>query len=467
LSFRNYLKTVLHHETGAIIKEAPVRIALLSPSPYQIAIASLGFHFVYGKANDNHSVSCERFCSMVFSKNNEITELRSIESRRMLKDFPLIMIHISYELEIRPLIEMLLRSGINPLAGERKRGPVLICGGPLTSGNVLPLIPFMDAVAMGDADETISRLLEIISCESLSGRTDKFSLIEKISGIRGMFVPEIHGDEIPKPVCASDKYLPVMSRIVTPVSHFRNMFLIEVSRGCPYSCTFCMMNKKNVLPRFADPEKILSSIPSYAKRVGLVGTSVMSHPCIKKIVRNLVDRDIEIGLSSMRADLLDQEFVSLLKRGGYRTLTISCDGMSRRLRKRIKKGINENHMISAAEYARKENFRRMKIYAMTGLPEEQEKDIGEFSEMCRKISMIIPLSITVSPFVPKKNTELAHAEFEDEELLKSRMRSLKKKLAGKAVLSFSPVKSAFEEYLLASGDQEQGLRILQDCKKLM
>jgi radical SAM superfamily enzyme YgiQ (UPF0313 family) len=48
-----------------------------------------------------------------------------------------------------------------------------------------------------------------------------------------------------------------------------------------------------------------------------------------------------VGISSLRADRLDDEIVGLLKRGGYRTLTTASDGASERLRAEIERKTNE------------------------------------------------------------------------------------------------------------------------------
>jgi radical SAM superfamily enzyme YgiQ (UPF0313 family) len=52
------------------------------------------------------------------------------------------------------------------------------------------------------------------------------------------------------------------------------MFLIEPERGCHRGCTYCVMRRStNGGMRLVPPEKVLSLVPSDARRVGLVGAA--------------------------------------------------------------------------------------------------------------------------------------------------------------------------------------------------
>src|SRR5438309_5222597 len=99
------------------------------------------------------------------------------------------------------------------------------------------------------------------------------------------------------------------------------MFLIEPERGCSRGCTYCVMRRStNGGMRIVPRDVVVSGVPPDAKRVGLVGAAVTDHPDIAGIVRDLVDSGRAIGISSLRADKLDDELVGLLARGGYRSL---------------------------------------------------------------------------------------------------------------------------------------------------
>jgi radical SAM superfamily enzyme YgiQ (UPF0313 family) len=88
--------------------------------------------------------------------------------------------------------------------------------------------------------------------------------------------------------------------------------------------------------RKVEPDQILSKIPEHARRVGLVGAAVTDHPRLPAILRALIDSGRTIGVSSLRADRLNDELVGLLAAGGYRTLTTASDGASQHMRDEIR-----------------------------------------------------------------------------------------------------------------------------------
>ncbi len=68
-------------------------------------------------------------------------------------------------------------------------------------------------------------------------------------------------------------------------------------------------------------------------------------------MRGVVDGGREVGISSLRAERLTDELVSLLARGGYRTLTVAADGASEALRRGIERRTSEQHLLRSAELA--------------------------------------------------------------------------------------------------------------------
>ncbi len=94
------------------------------------------------------------------------------------------------------------------------------------------------------------------------------------------------------------------------------MFLIEPERGCPRGCTYCVMRRStNGGMRLVAPAKVKSLIPDDARRIGLVGAAVTDHPGLPEILRHIVDGGREVGISSLRADRLNDEIVGLLEAG--------------------------------------------------------------------------------------------------------------------------------------------------------
>jgi len=209
--------------------------------------------------------------------------------------------------------------------------------------------------------------------------------------------------------------------------------------------------------RLVPPERVLSHIPAQARRVGLVGAAVTDHPRIKELVRAIVDSGREVGISSLRADRLDREFVELLARGGYRTLTTASDGASERVRNLVDRKTTEEHLIRAARLVRMHKLQRLKLYEMVGLPGETAEDIDELVRFSLEVARIAPLSLSVSPFVAKRNTPLDGAPFEGVRSIEAKMTRLRAGLKGRVEVRPSSARWAWVEYMLSQGGEAAGL----------
>jgi radical SAM superfamily enzyme YgiQ (UPF0313 family) len=444
----------LAQEEGTLSKQASLRVALCYPSSYSVGMSSLGYQTIYREIHLNANATAERsFLPEDVEKYRKLRfPLFSYESETPLSDFPIVAFSISYELEIAGFLEMLDLCGIPVLKEDRTpQHPLILVGGPLTNSNPVPLAPFADIIILGEGEELIHAFLDTAS------QMNRADLLAHFSRFPGCYVPgqSQHPLKLAK---AADDRLPARSQILTRNTVLASMFLVEAERGCSRGCTYCVMRRTtNGGMRTVAPEKLLSFIPEHARRVGLVGAAVSDHPGLKEIVRTIVESGREIGISSLRTDRLDEELVGLLARGGYRTLTTASDGVSQRLRDLVKRKTSESHLIHAAELARKFKLKRLKLYQMIGFPGETDADVEELIRFSKELAGIVPLSMTVSPFVAKRNTPLDGAPFESISTLEARLAKLRAGTKGLVNLRPSSTRWAWVEYMLSQGGESAGL----------
>jgi radical SAM superfamily enzyme YgiQ (UPF0313 family) len=192
--------------------------------------------------------------------------------------------------------------------------------------------------------------------------------------------------------------------------------------------------------------------------VGLVGAAVTDHPGLPEILRFIVDSGREVGISSLRADRLDDEIVGLLKRGGYETLTTASDGSSERMRDVIQRKTKERHLLRAAELCRVHGLRQLKLYMMVGLPGETDADIDELGRFGHELAKVAPrVAFGIAPFVAKRNTPLDEAPFEAIDVVDARLARLRAAVRGRVELRPTSPKWAWVEYRLAQGGFAAGL----------
>jgi radical SAM superfamily enzyme YgiQ (UPF0313 family) len=448
-------------EEGVLCKPAPTRLALCHPSPYSVAMSSLGYQTIYREIHLHPDTAAERAFlpdSPEEYRKNRLPVL-TYENETPLSDFPVVAFSIAYELELTGILEMLDLSGIPLLRQDRsEKHPLIIAGGPLTNSNPAILSPFIDLVLLGEGEELIHTFLD-----SVTGKT-RDRLLAEFSSLAGCYVPGLTPD-IPGIAKVPDDRLPAYSQILTENTVLASMFLIEPERGCSRECSYCVMRRTtNGGMRLVSPEKAMALIPENARRVGLVGAAVTDHPRIKELVSTIVESGREIGVSSLRADRLDQELVDLLAKGGYRTLTTASDGASQRLRNQVDRKTNEQHLIRAAEMVRTARLHRLKLYEMVGLPGETMEDIEELVRFSIELSKIASLSVTISPFVAKRNTPLDGMPFEPIPSIDAKLTKIRSGLKGKVDVRPSSARWAWVEYMLSQAGESAGLAAMDAWK---
>jgi radical SAM superfamily enzyme YgiQ (UPF0313 family) len=461
-ALRERLRALVRDEEGTLYSNAERRIALAYPSPYHVGMSSLGFQTIYRQWNQREDWGCERFFlpDDVAAHRRARAPVVSCEAERPLGDFPVIALSVAYELELAGVVELLELGGVPPLAESRdERHPLVVAGGPLTFSNPVPLGPFVDVVLLGEAEQTAGELLDAVD-----GAADRPALLARLAGRPGFWVPSIHGERLPPIARADDELLPARSQILTPHTELASMFLIEPERGCSRGCTYCVMRRStNGGMRLVAPEKLMALVPERARKVGLVGAAVTDHPKLAAILRALVDSGRQIGISSLRADRLDDEIVSLLARGGYHAITFASDGASERLRAQVERKTKERHLLAAAGMAAQNGMSHVKVYQMVGLPGETDEDLDELARFTREMAKRIKIVLGVAPFVAKRNTPLDGAPYAGVREVEEKLGRLKRALAGAAELRPTSARWAWVEHRLAQGGFAEGRAVLDAC----
>ena len=449
----------LQGERGNVFRAGGPRVAMLYPSPYRAGMSSLGFQWIlHNLRQDGFSAERAFLPDDVAAARKGRRGLVTYETRTPLSRFRVIAVSLAYELELAGLVQALELAGIPPL--RRDRGPwdpIILLGGPLTFSNPLPASPFVDAMLLGESEDHVSAVLG-------SATDDPRSVfLDRVQATPGGFVPERDGVRLPAVAKAGDDRLPARGPILAPEAELRDMFLIEGERGCHRQCTFCVMRRStNGGMRLVTPERVLELVPQEATRVGLVGAAISDHPKLVGLLEALVESGHEVGVSSLRADRVARkpDIARLLRKGGYRTLTVASDAASQRLRRTIAKGTTERHLLEVAERAAEHQYRLLKVYMMLGVPDETDDDLDELIDLTNRMAAIHPVALGVAPFVPKRNTPLDTAPFAGVKVVERRLKKLTRGLKGRAEVRPTSARWAWVEYMLAQGGPSAGEAVL-------
>ena len=433
-------------ESGAIKKkwQGKIPIALVYPNFYKIAMGNLAIHNLYSRLNSYDEIVCER----VFLPEKEGDQIRSIESNRLLSDFEVIFITVSFENDFSNFIEILNNGGVEIKAADRSEMPFIVAGGPAATINPWALSKIADAICVGEVDDKLDTLIDTIIYK-------RCQLLPKLSQVDGFYVPS-RMTEVPKRhfVENLDDY-PVHTTIDAPNSEFGKLFLIEIGRGCSYACKYCTVPSiyKPFRARSVDALWEIAKIGlSQGKRLGLVCPEVLTHPSFKELVEKIIAAGGEFSTSSIRADHIDKEVAELLSKGGMKSVSLGIEAGRVELRKELGKVFSDDTIISAINILTETGFKKIKLYFMIGLPNETEEDLSALVSLSERAQQSAKkgsrIEVVLSPFVPKPGTQFENSEFAGRKYLSKTHNQIRTVLGKSGIkVSSRTIKDAEKEYL--------------------
>ncbi|MDO8886144.1 TIGR03960 family B12-binding radical SAM protein [Candidatus Oleimmundimicrobium sp.] len=489
-----------------IPQSGDVVFALAYPDVYEVGMSNLGLQILYEILSEKKDVVIERVYAPWVDMEEKMREknlpLFTLESHFLVNECDIFGFTLQYEMTFTNILNMLDLAGIPLLAKDRKDNYPLIIGGGPCAFNPEPLASFFDLFALGDGEDLVYEIINKFKKLKKKG-AKKQDILKSLAKIEGIYVPSLykvdyHSSGLIKNIKPISKEAPkiVKKRLIedlnlakfpvapvvplTEVIHDRCS--LEITRGCTRGCRFC---QAGMIYRPAR-ERSLSKLESLSKEllkntgydeISLVSLSSSDYSEIETLVSDLASQygesGIAISLPSLRMDTFSiglAEHLARRKEGAQRVkrpgLTFAPEAGTQRLRDVINKNLTEEDIISTAELAFKNGWRRLKLYFMIGLPTETQEDLQGIINLVNKVVdlglKIIPpkerhkfkVNISVASFVPKSHTSFQWVGQNKLDQLLEKQDFLKKHLRGRYVsFKWHEAKLGIIEGVIARGDR--------------
>ena len=470
---------------------------------YEIGMSHLGMKILYHLINNRPDALCERVfmpgADMADLMRAEDVPLFSLESRQNVRDFQIVGFTLQYEMSYTNILEMLDLSGIPIYAKDRAESDSIIVAGGPCAFNPEPLAPFIDAFMIGDGEDVMHELIDVIRDGREAGLSRK-DIFRNLARLEGVYVPSLYDvayneDGTLKSFQPNDPAAPAMvkKRVVknlsdaiypdaipvpyTEIVHDR--MVLEIMRGCTRGCRFCQAGMLYRPVRERSMERLLELADKLQASTGYEEMSLSSlssgdYPCLPQLIQALMDRyrdkRVSVSLPSMRIDNIVKQSLEETQQVKKSGLTLAPEAGTQRLRDVINKGVTEDDLIRSVTDAFSCGWSSVKLYFMMGLPTETDDDLMGIGHLAKRVVDAyyslpkelrskngVKVTASASVFVPKPFTPFQWAAQDTIETVHEKQSKLRQYLKIKCVnFNWHESQLSMLEACISRGDRRIG-----------
>ncbi len=474
--------------------KAQTKVAFVFPDIYDIGVSNVGLKILYDQVNQREDALAERayapWTDMEALMREHEIPLYALESKRPLACFDLIGFTLPYETLYTNTLNILDLAGIPIRSSERdETHPIIVAGGHAAT-NPEPMHAFIDAFAIGEGEEVIHDIINVIQKCKTQHATRNQTLIE-LAQISGVYVPQFYEttyleDEtvayteptIPEAPKLVNKRIvgklppPPIKFIVPNIEVVHNRVSVEIMRGCTRGCRFCQAGMITRPVRERSVQEVVDAADAAIRSSGFEELALMSlsssdytyvSDLVEEISKRFEGRKLTVSLPSLRIESVSVDLMDKLKQHRSGGFTLAPEAASERMRRIINKFIPDEEIINTTRDIYSRGWTTIKLYFMIGHPSETIEDVQAIVDLCKRIieegrkvaGWKVKLNVGASTFVPKPQTPFQWVACDTRDNILEKQALLKRQLLkDKAIkLSWTKPEDALLEAWLSRGDR--------------
>ena len=315
---------------------------------------------------------------------------------------------------------------------EEVPGAVRIIGGAHPSGalNCLDELPNADFAFLGEAEISLAHFCNVLASSTTPSLESVPGILWRDNG-KTRSTPRYSEAQLDKLGFPAWDLIDPRSYPAAPHGGFAKRFPVApliISRGCPYSCTFCgTKNVTGMKMRYRSPENVIEEIRLLEREYGVREIHVEDDNFsavrreVKKFCEAMIRENITIPwycTSGLRLDLIDEEIAGLMRRAGCYTATIAIESASQRTLNHMKKNLNLAKVPQHIRILRNAGFDLNALFIL-GYPTETREDVEETIRYALKLdvqraqfSNFLPIPGTEAYEYVKQRGEIDHLNYD-------------------------------------------------------
>ena len=440
-------------------------------------MCNLAVKIIYSLLNSLETVACER----VFAPAQDFEAalrtadlpLCSLESAIPLREFDFLCFSIGYELTLTNMLNILDLGGIAPKREDRQDGdPIVIAGGPGIL-NPAPIGLFVDCVYIGEAEAWVRQLFSEMAVKKTGGAARK-ALVDYLLCQTFIWAAD-KKERCQKAVWQGFGHTEVLPSFPVPnIRTVQDHGVVEIMRGCPTGCRFCLAGMYYRPYRMKSPELVALETEHLVRAHGyreitLASLSSGDYRGIAELIKALNNRynalNVSFALPSLKVTSLGLSILAQLSKVRKSGLTFAVETPEPEWQMAINKSTALQKIIDILMQAKTLGWRRVKFYFMVGLPVSADKDeagpIAEFLRVVQKTTGM-QLHANIACFIPKPHTPFQWARQINETEGMDKIMLLKRNLGSKKIkINYHSPFVSMLEGLISRGDARVGSIILE------